>query len=248
MKVLAIDVGGTHVKILASGESESRRFDSGPTLTAEQMAVEVKKLATGWVYKAVSIGYPGPVLHGKPIHEPFNLAPGWVGFDFESAFHCPVKILNDAAMQALGSYNGGRMLFLGLGTGLGTAMVVDGEVQPMELGHLPYRKATYEDYVGLRGLKRFGKKKWRGYVVDVTARLVAAIEPDDVVLGGGNVKNMKELPPLCREGDNANAFLGGFRLWNPLKDAKKSKVSDSNRATSRVSARTVATKEKKKGA
>jgi polyphosphate glucokinase len=248
MKVLAIDVGGTHVKILASGESESRRFDSGPTLTPEQMAVEVKKLATGWVYEAISIGYPGPVLHGKPVHEPFNLAPGWVGFDFESAFHCPVKIVNDAAMQALGSYNEGRMLFLGLGTGLGTAMVVDGDVQPMELGHLPYRKATYEDYVGLRGLKRFGKKKWRDYVVDVTARLVAALEPDDVVLGGGNVKNMKELPPLCREGDNANAFLGGFRLWNPPKGRKKSNVSDSNRATSRASARTVITKGKKKGA
>jgi polyphosphate glucokinase len=247
MKVLAIDVGGTHVKILASGESESRRFDSGSTLTAEQMAVEVKKLATGWVYKAISIGYPGPVLHGKPVHEPFNLAPGWVGFDFESAFHCPVKIVNDAAMQALGSYNGGRMLFLGLGTGLGTAMVVDGEVQPMELGHLPYRKATYEDYVGLRGLKRFGKKKWRDYVVDVTARLVAALEPDDVVLGGGNVKNMKELPPLCREGDNANAFLGGFRFWNPPKSRKKSDMSDSNRATSRASARTVVTKRKKRG-
>ena len=161
----------------------------------------------------VSIGYPGPVLRGRPVSEPHNLGPGWVGFDFEAAFGCPVKLINDAAMQALGSYEGGKMLFLGLGTGLGSAMIVDGIVEPMELGHLPYRKGTYEDYVGIRGLERVGKKKWRHYVEDVVARLIAALEPDDVVLGGGNVKKLKELPPGCRAGDNANAFLGGFRLW-----------------------------------
>ena len=216
MNVLAVDVGGTHVKILATGQSEPREFASGPTMTAEQMVSEVKKLAGDWKYDAVSIGYPGPVLHGRPVLEPYNLGPGWVGFDYEAAFGCPVKIINDAAMQALGSYNGGKMLFLGLGTGLGSAMVVNGIVEPMELAHLPYRKATFEDYVGIRGLRRWGKKKWRRFVGDVVARLVAALEPEDVVLGGGNVKKLKELPPGCRAGDNANAFLGGFRLWEEM--------------------------------
>ena len=161
----------------------------------------------------VTIGYPGPVLNCRPVAEPFNLAPGWVGFDFEAAFACPVKIINDAAMQALGSYEGGRMLFLGLGTGLGSTMIVDGAIEPMELGHLPYRKGTYEDYVGLRGLERLGKKKWRRCVEDVVAKFVAALRPDEVVLGGGNVKKLKELPAGCRAGDNANSFVGGFRLW-----------------------------------
>jgi polyphosphate glucokinase len=170
----------------------------------------VKELAGDWKYDAASIGYPGPVLHGQPVAEPHNLAPGWVGFDYGTAFGCPVKVTNDAAMQALGSYKGGKMLFLGLGTGLGSAMVLDGIVEPMELGHLPYKKGTYEDYVGIRGLDRHGKKKWREYVEDVVAKLIAALEPDDVVLGGGNVKKLKELPPGCRAGDNANAFLGGF--------------------------------------
>ena len=218
MKVLVVDVGGTHVKILATGQASRREFVSGPTLTPEEMVREVLKAAEGWEYDAVSIGYPGPVLRGKPVAEPHNLGAGWVGFDFEAAFGCPVKIINDAAMQALGSYEGGKMLFLGLGTGLGSAMIVDGIVEPMELGHLPYRKGTYEDYIGIRGLKRVGKKKWRHYVEDVVARLTAALEPDYVVLGGGNVHKLKELPPNCRLGDNANAFSGGFRLWEPVGD------------------------------
>jgi polyphosphate glucokinase len=220
MKVLAIDVGGTHVKILATDQKAPQKFVSGPKMTAKQMVSTVKKLARGWNYDAVSIGYPGPVLHGHILREPHNLGSGWVNFDFEKAFGCPVKIINDAAMQALGSYKGGSMLFLGLGTGLGSAMIVDGLLEPMELGHLPYRKATYEDYVGIRGLKRFGKKKWRKYVADVVERLAAALEPGDIVLGGGNVKQLQELPQGCREGDNANAFVGGFRLW--LKKEKPS--------------------------
>jgi polyphosphate glucokinase len=213
MKVLAIDVGGTNVKMLASGHEARRKFPSGPTLTAKQMVDEAREVAADWKYDAISIGYPGPVLDGRLLAEPHNLAKGWVGFNFEKAFQCPVKIVNDAAMQALGSYRGGRMLFLGLGTGLGSAMIIDGVLLPMELAHLPYRKGTYEDYVGLRGMKRFGKKKWRGYVDDVVKKLVAALEPDDVVLGGGNVKLLKSMPPKCRAGDNANAFKGGFRLW-----------------------------------
>jgi polyphosphate glucokinase len=213
MNVLVVDVGGTHVKILATGQKEPRKFDSGPTLTPQQMVGEVKKLAGDWKYERVSIGYPGPVLHGQPVAEPHNLAPGWVGFDFRGAFGCPVKVVNDAAMQALGSYKKGKMLFLGLGTGLGSTLIVDGIVEPMELGHLPYKKATYEDYVGLRGLEKHGVAKWRRHVADVVKLLVAALEPDDVVLGGGNVKRLKELPPGCREGDNMNAFKGGFRLW-----------------------------------
>jgi polyphosphate glucokinase len=213
MNILVIDVGGTHVKILATDQKESERFASGPKMTANQMVSTIKKLAASWSYNVVSIGYPGPVLHGHILHEPHNLGSGWVKFDFEKAFGCPVKVINDAAMQALGSYKGGSMLFLGLGTGLGSAMIVDGLLEPMELGHLPYRKATYEDYVGLRGLKRFGKRKWRMYVADVVERLTAALEPDDIVLGGGNVKELQELPKSCREGDNANAFVGGFRLW-----------------------------------
>ena len=213
MKVLAIDVGGTNVKILASGESEKRSFPSGPELTAQAMVDGVKHLAQGWSYDVASIGYPGPVLRDHPAAEPHNLGGGWVGFDYDGAFACPVKLVNDAAMQALGSYRGGRMLFLGLGTGLGSAMVADGVVEPMELAHLPYKKATYEDYVGLRGLKRLGRKKWRRNVAEVVAMLVAALEPDDVVLGGGNVKKLEELPPKCRAGVNSNAFIGGFRLW-----------------------------------
>ena len=213
MNVLVVDVGGTHVKILASGQEARREFPSGPTLTAVRMVRGVKELAGDWTYDAVSIGYPGPVLHGRPVAEPHNLAPGWVGFDYAAAFGCPVKVINDAAMQALGSYQGGKMLFLGLGTGLGSTVILDGIVEPMELGHLPYQKGTYEDYVGLRGLDRLGKKKWRHYVADVVAALKAALQPDDVVLGGGNVKKLKELPAGCRPGDNANAFQGGFRLW-----------------------------------
>lgn len=213
MKVLAIDIGGTHVKILATGQTERREFPSGPKLTPAAMVAGVKALAKGWPYDAVAIGYPGPVLHDRPVAEPHNLAPGWVGFDYAGAFGRPVKLVNDAAMQALGSYNGGKMLFLGLGTGLGSTMIVDGIVEPMELAHLPYRKATYEDYVGLRGLIKRGKKKWRESVADVVALLRSALQPDDIVLGGGNAKELKKLPPGCRLGDNANAFVGGFRLW-----------------------------------
>ena len=213
MKILVIDIGGTNIKMLASGQREPRKFPSGPTMTPREMAAGVKQAVQGWKYDAVSIGYPGPVRDGRPASEPHNLGKGWVAFNYRAAFGLPVKIINDAAMQALGSYEGGRMLFLGLGTGLGSTLIADGVVMPMELGHLPYRKGTFEDYVGIRGLERRGKKKWRGAVEDVVARLVAALEPDSVVLGGGNVKKLKALPPLCRAGVNANAFLGGFRLW-----------------------------------
>jgi len=214
MNVLVIDIGGTHVKVLATGQDEHREFDSGPTLTPKRMVSGVRKLVADWKYEVVSIGYPGPVLRGRPVSEPWNLGRGWVGFDFARAFKCPVKMMNDAAMQALGGYRRGKMLFLGLGTGLGSALVADGIVEPMELGHLPYRKGTFEDYVGIRGLEKYGKKRWRRHVVDVVKRLVSAIEPDEVVLGGGNVKKLKQLPPRCRAGDNANAFRGGFRLWD----------------------------------
>ncbi len=229
ISVLAIDTGGTHVKILAAGQKNHREFPSGPRLTARRMVSAVKKLAGDWKYDVVSIGYPGLVVHGRPVLEPHNLGQGWVGFDFAAAFKCPVKVINDAAMQALGSYKRGKMLFLGLGTGLGSAMIVDGIVVPMELAHLPYKKATYEDYVGLRGLKKHGKKRWQRYVGDVVERLTAALEPADVVLGGGNVNKLKKLPTGCRASDNANAFIGGFRLWanadggrRPFKKARPS--------------------------
>jgi polyphosphate glucokinase len=217
VNVLAIDIGGTNVKILASGQKAPRKFPSGPQLTPRQMAAGVKRLARGWKFEAVSIGYPGMVIHNRPVAEPRNLGRGWIGFDYRAAFGKPVKIVNDAAMQALGSYKGGKMLFLGLGTGLGSTVIADGIVEPMELAHLPYRKGTYEDYVGLRGLKKRGKKKWRRHVNDVVAQLTSALEPDDIVLGGGNVKKLKEMPKGCRQGNNANAFLGGFRLWEDKK-------------------------------
>lgn len=232
MTVLAVDVGGTHVKILATGQNDKREFASGPTLTAEQMVAGVRELAGEWSYDVVSIGYPGPVLHNRPVADPNNLGRGWMGFDFSVAFKRPTKVVNDAAMQALGSYRKGKMLFLGLGTGLGSALILDGIVEPMELGHLPYKKGTYEDYVGARGLERVGKKRWREYVFDVVDRLVAALEPDDVVLGGGNSKVLKELPPLCRLGDNANAFKGGFLMWE---DAPRSEA----RAAGSAKVRTV---------
>jgi len=213
VKVLVVDIGGTHVKMLASGRTKPVRFDSGPHLTPRKMVAQVKTATAGWKYEAVSLGYPGMVVHGRPITEPQNLGRGWVGFDFVAAFRRPVKIINDAAMQALGSYKGRKMLFLGLGTGLGSALVVDGIVEPMEIAHLPYRKATFEDYVGQRGLEKRGKKKWRRHVGKVVANLFAALEPDYVVLGGGNVRKLDRLPPGSRAGDNANAFAGGFRLW-----------------------------------
>ena len=212
-RVLVIDVGGTSVKILATGHSQSRSFRSGPTLTPTQMVSGVKKLAADWIYEVVSIGYPGPVLGGRPVAEPRNLGRGWVGFDFARAFGRPVKVVNDAAMQALGSYKGGKMLFLGLGTGLGTAMIVEGIVAPMELGHLPYKKGTYEYYIGRAGLERDGEKKWQRHVADVVGRLIAALQPDITVIGGGNVTKLRVLPAHCCQGENANAFSGGFRLW-----------------------------------
>jgi polyphosphate glucokinase len=220
MNVLAIDIGGTNVKILATGQDESRRFPSGPAMTPKRMVAGVKKLSRDWKYEVVSIGYPGMVVRNRPLVEPHNLGRGWVGFDFAAAFKRPVKVINDAAMQALGSYKGGKMLFLGLGTGLGSTMICDGILEPMELAHLSYKKATYEDYVGERSLEKRGKKKWRRHVADVVEQLIAALEPDDVVLGGGNVKKLKELPKGCRAGDNANAFLGGFRLWEKAGDRK----------------------------
>src|SRR5580765_7875646 len=223
MNVLVIDIGGNNVKILASGQNESRKFSSGPTMTPKQMVAAVKKLAGAWKYDVISIGYPGMVVRNRLVAEPHNLGRGWMEFDFAAAFKRPVKVVNDAAMQALGSYKGGKMLFLGLGTGLGSAMVVDGIVEPMELGHLPYKKATFEDYVGIRGVKKYGKKKWQSFVTDVVKRLVAALEPDDVVLGGGNVKKLKELPSGSRVGDNDNAFLGGFRLWKKKNRGNRSK-------------------------
>ncbi len=218
MKVLTIDVGGTHVKVLASGQSEPRKVESGPTMTPERMVEAVRHLAAGWPYDVISIGYPGLVVDDRITAEPHNLARGWIGFDFQKAFGCPVKVVNDAAMQALGSYETGRMLFLGLGTGLGSAMVINGQLAPMELGHLPYKNGrTYEDYVGLRGLERIGKKKWRQCVADVVERLRAALESDCVVIGGGNAKKLDELPSGTRLGNNANAFVGGFRLWETVK-------------------------------
>jgi len=212
--ILVIDIGGTNVKILATGQKEPIKIPSGATMSAQKMVDEVKKAAAKWKYTAVSIGYPGPVLHGQPVAEPHNLAKGWVGFDFAKGFGHPVKMVNDAAMQALGSYDSGRMLFLGLGTGLGSALVVDGVLEPMELAHLPFKKGrTYEDYVGLRGLERLGKKKWRKNVADVVEQLGKALEADYVVLGGGNAKHLKDLPPKARLGSNSNAYIGGFRLW-----------------------------------
>ena len=211
--VLAVDVGGSHVKALLEGESERRRFASGPDMTAQMMVDGVRGLVDGWSFDRVSVGIPAPVRHGKPIAEPMNLGGGWVGFDYETAFGVPTKVVNDAAMQALGSYEGGHMLFLGLGTGLGSALIADGVIAPLELAHLPYRDKTFERYVSERALKRHGKKEWQKTVFDVVRRLEAAIEADYVVIGGGGAKELDELPPNSRRGDNMNAFRGGFRLW-----------------------------------
>lgn len=214
-KILVIDVGGTHIKLLASGQKQPVKILSGPTMTARKMVRLVKAAVRNWEFDCISMGYPGPVIHGHPLREPHNLGGGWVGFNFHKAFGRPIKIINDAAMQALGSYKGGRMLFLGLGTGLGAAMIVGGVLQPMELGHLIYKKGkTYEDYLGLRGLKHLGKKKWREQVAKVVKALTAALQADYVVLGGGNVKKLKRLPPGARLGSNENSFRGGFRMWN----------------------------------
>lgn len=218
MNVLAIDIGGTNVKVLATGQTEARKFPSGSTLTPESMVAGVKELAADWTYEAVSIGYPGVITKGRIVNEPHNLGHGWKDFNFESAFGRPVKLINDAAMQALGSYEGGLLLFMGLGTGLGSALVVNGAVVPMELAHMSYKNATFEDYIGLRGLERLGTKKWRKHVNFVTSRFMNAFLPNDVVLGGGNAKKLKELPPGCRLGSNSYAFIGGYRLWEPMPD------------------------------
>ena len=214
MNILVIDIGGTHVKVLATGQKLHREFVSGRRLTPKRMISKVRQLVADWKYDVISVGYPGPVVHNRPMSEPWNLGKGWMGFNFATAFRRPVKVINDAAMQALGSYRRGKMLFLGLGTGLGSALIVDGIIEPMELAHLPYKKKTFEDYVGIRGLEKNGKKKWRRSVADMVERLRKALEPEEVVLGGGNVHKLKKLPPGCRAGDNNNAFKGGFRLWD----------------------------------
>ena len=213
-KTLVVDVGGTNVKILMTGQIEPLKIPSGPTLTAKKMVQVVKQAVRGWDFQRITLGYPAPVINGRPLREPHNLGCGWVGFDFAEAFGYPLKVINDAAMQALGSYEGGRMLFLGLGTGLGSAMIVDGMLEPMELAHLPYKdNKTYEDYLGLRGLERMGKKRWRKHVAKVVAKLKEALEADYVVLGGGNNKKLKDLPLGAKLGSNENAFKGGFRVW-----------------------------------
>ena len=225
LKVLVVDVGGTSVKVLATGKRAPRKIPSGVHMTPLEMVQEVQRLAADWPYQVVALGYPGPVLNDHPTAEPKNLGKGWVGFDFEKAFSCPAKVINDAAMQALGSYESGRMLFLGFGTGLGSALITDGVLVPMELAHLLYRKGrTYEDYVGIRGLKRFGKRKWRQHVADVVGALRHALQADYVVLGGGNAKRLKDLPNAARLGHNNNAFIGGFRLWEEAWKDERSAV------------------------
>jgi polyphosphate glucokinase len=215
MNILVVDVGGTHVKLKVQDSDEVRKVESGPELTAEQMVTAARAATADWSYDAVTIGYPGPVSHGEILLDPVNLGKGWRGYDFRAAFGKPVRLINDAAMQALGSYQGGRMLFLGLGTGLGSCLVYEGVIAPMELGHLPYKKGrTFEDYVGQAGHKRLGRRKWQAAVFDVVRRLRAALLPDYIVLGGGNTKKLDELPPGCRAGDNNNAFAGGTRLWH----------------------------------
>src|SRR5258707_4581288 len=226
--ILVIDVGGTNVKIHAGGRKEAVKIPSGPTMSARQMVTAVRKAAADWKYTAVSIGYPGPVLHDKPVTEPHNLGSGWVRFDYQKAFGCPVKLVNDAAMQALGSYEGGRMLVLGLGTGLGSALIVDGQLEPMELAHLPFKKGmTYEDYVGLRGLKRLGKKKWRRNVAEVIDQLKKALSADYVVLGGGNVK-------LLRSEEHTSELQSRqYLVCRLLLEKKKKKKTSDIRLTAR---------------
>ncbi|HEY2326361.1 MAG TPA: ROK family protein [Gaiellaceae bacterium] len=213
MIVLAIDIGGNHAKLLTSDQTERRRFESGPEFTPQQLIAGIPAATEGWHWDAVTIGIPTPIKDNRPCREPINLGKGWVDFNYEAEFGVPTKVVNDAAMQAFGSYDGGSMLFLGLGTGLGSTLIVDGTIAPLELGHLPYKKKTFEDYVGTAALVSSGKDKWRRTVFDVVDVLSAALEPDYVVLGGGNVKELPELPPNARRGSNMNAFVGGFRLW-----------------------------------
>lgn len=215
MNVLVLDVGGTNLKMLVTGRRVPLKIPSGPDFTPRDMVRAVRRAARDWAFDVVSIGYPGPVVHGRPLHEPHNLGPGWVGFDFTKALGCPVRIINDAAMQALGSYEGGRMFFLGLGTGLGAAAIDDGVLEPLELAHLPYRKGkTFEDYLGERGLKRLGRKRWEKHVHKVAEQLCKALVCDYIVIGGGNARLLRRKPRRARIGGNANAFIGGFRLWN----------------------------------
>jgi polyphosphate glucokinase len=230
LKVLAVDIGGTNVKILATGQTEPRKFPSGKTLTPRKMVRGVKQLAKDWQYDVVAIGYPGKVVADRATTEPRNLAHGWVGFDFAAAFGRPVKVINDAAMQALGSYEGGTMLFLGLGTGLGSALMVRGHIVPMELGALSYRKGAIEDYLGARGRQKLGKKKWRKTVEFAVKRFTSALLLDDVVIGGGNAKKLKQVPPGCRLGSNANAFLGGFRMWEKADSKQPSQGATARKA------------------
>jgi polyphosphate glucokinase len=214
VKVLVIDIGGTNVKLLATGRRTVRKIPSGPDLTPRKLVRGVLPAVTDWDYDVVSIGYPGPVENNRPLKEPVNLGKGWVRFDYEKAFGRPVRMVNDAAMQAIGSYQGKNMLFLGLGTGLGSTLVRNGTVVPMELGHLPYRKGhTFEEYIGDGGYKRLGKPAWRKHVAEVVRQLMNATVADYAVLGGGNVRHLKDLPPRTRRGSNANAFRGGYRLW-----------------------------------
>ena len=223
--VLAIDVGGSHVKIRVSGKREMRQFESGPKLTPRQMVSGVRELIENWAYDAVSIGYPGMVIRGKIVSEPYNLGGGWVGFDFHEAFGRPTRIINDAAMQAIGSYEGGNMLFLGLGTGLGTALIIDGNVEPMEIAHATFKKGrSYEDYVGDRGRRRLGAKKWGRAVNEVVERLRTIFEVDYVVIGGGNARKLKKMPKGARLGNNDFAFLGGFRLWRDPASMKRRRL------------------------
>lgn len=231
MNTLVVDIGGTNVKFLASGHDAPRKFPSGRGMTPRQMAAGVRAATADWDYEAVSIGFPGPVLCGQPMTEPVNLGPGWMGFDFSAAFGRPVKVINDAAMQALGSYRGGKMLFLGLGTGVGAAVVMNGVVEPLEVGRFHYKKRTLEYYIGARGLKRLGRKKWQRLVGEVVARFIEVLGPTDVVLGGGNAKKLEPLPPGTRLGDNAFAFLGGFRLWEPEADGQRPPTPDQNGPT-----------------
>jgi polyphosphate glucokinase len=222
VKILVIDIGGSHVKLLASGRRTPVKVPSGPGLTPSRMVEEVREATEGWAFDAISIGYPGPVARNRPTKEPVNLGDGWMRFNFQRAFGVPVRMINDAAMQALGSYAGRTMLFLGLGTGMGNTLVIDGVVVPMELGHLPYIAGkTYEDVIGEAGLRRLGKRKWRRHVHHIVELLMAATNADYVVLGGGNVRFMDQLPPNTRRGNNANAFRGGFRLWDDAATQKK---------------------------
>lgn len=220
-RVLVIDVGGTNVKFVATGHTTPRRFPSGPKMTPRQMVAEIKKLTADWKYDVISIGYPGVVKNNRVVLKPKNLGAGWVGFDFQKAFGRPLRLINDAVMQALGSYRGGLMLFLGLGTGLGSALIADGVVIPLELAHMPYQQGTYEDYVGICAFKRLGRRRWRLNVINVTERFIEALRPDEVVLGGGGSGHLTKLPKGCRLGGNDYAFLGGFRLWESAEQSRR---------------------------